>query len=140
MSIAAHSIAASSADEGDIAVFLKKTEAELAKAVVNRDYDTLRRIEAETYLYTDGDAHTSTREEFIHNYQTGTTEIKSLHFDEISVRTYGDTAVVTGRLTINKSDRGKTVFGVFHYTRVYIRFPEGWRAIVGHSSKVVDEL
>ena len=43
----------------------KEIENELARAVVSRDYASLRRIEADGYMYTDADAKVNTRNEFI---------------------------------------------------------------------------
>ena len=62
-----------------------------------------------------------------------------LRFDEITVHIYGDTAVVRGILTVDRSDNGVHLSRSSRYTRVYVRFPEGWRAVVGHSSQLCRE-
>ena len=118
---------------------ITKLENELARAVVSRDYASLRRIEADSYIYTDADANVNTRDEFIAAYRSGKSQIPMLRFDEITVQIYGGTAVVRGILTVDRSDNGVHLSRRSRYTRVYVRFPEGWRAVVGHSSELRQE-
>src|SRR6185437_8171184 len=72
-------------------------------------------------------------------YRSGKSQIPMLRFDEITVHIYGDTAVVRGILTVDRSDNGVHLSRSSRYTRVYVRFPEGWRAVVGHSSQLCRE-
>ena len=118
---------------------IKALENELAHAVVSRDYESLRRIEADSYVYTDADANVNTRDQFIAAYRSGKSQIPMLRFDEITVQIYGDTAVVRGILTVDRSDNGIHLARKSRYTRVYVRFPQGWRAVAGHSSEIRQE-
>ena len=120
----------------DVAAKIKAMENELARAVVARDYEALKRLEADSYVYTDSDAIVSTREDFIKDYQTGKSNISALRFDEMIVTTYGDAAVVRGVLTVSRVDNGVDRSRMARYTRFYVKFPEGWRAVAGHSSKI----
>jgi ketosteroid isomerase-like protein len=120
----------------DVAAKIKAMENELARAVVARDYEALKRLEADSYVYTDSDAIVSTREDFITDYQTGRSNISALRFDEMIVTTYGDAAVVRGVLTVSRVDNGVDRSRMARYTRFYVKFPEGWRAVAGHSSKI----
>lgn len=118
---------------------IRGLEDELARAVVSRDYASLRRIEADSYVYTDADANVNTRDQFIEAYRSGNSRITMLRFDEITVQIYSDTAVVRGVLTVDRSDNGVHLSRRSRYTRVYVHFPEGWRAVVGHSSELRQE-
>src|SRR5262245_38123606 len=120
----------------DIANKIKDIENELARAVVANDAETLRRIEADTYVYTDSDAKVSTRDEFIKDYQSGKSRVTALRFDEMVVTTYDDAAVVRGVLTVSRVDNGVDLSRKSRYTRFYVKFPDGWRAVAGHSSKI----
>lgn len=118
---------------------IKALENELAHAVVSRDYESLRHIEADSYVYTDADANVNTRDEFIAAYRSGKSQIPMLRFDEITVQIFEDTAVVRGILTVDRSDNGIHLSRKSRYTRVYVRFPQGWRAVAGHSSEIRQE-
>ena len=113
---------------------IKRMENELARAVVARDYGALLKLEADTYVYTDSDAVVSTRDEFIREYKAGMSNVTFLRFDEMKVDIYGDAAVVTGLLTVERETNGVKISRVSRYTRFYVRFPVGWRAVAGHSS------
>jgi ketosteroid isomerase-like protein len=128
------------ADESatDVANKIKALENELARAVVANDYKTLKRIEADSYVYTDSDAKVTTRDEFIKDYDSGKSRVFALKFDEMIVTTYGDSAVVRGVLTASRIDNGVDHSRVSRYTRFYVKFPDGWRAVAGHSSKLKD--
>ena len=120
----------------EISTEIKRLENELARAVVARDYATLKRIEADSYVYTDNDARVSTRDEFIEAYRSGKSRIAKLLFHDMVVDVYGDAAVVRGVLTVDRTDNGVHVSRSSRYTRTYVKFPEGWRAVAGHSSQL----
>jgi ketosteroid isomerase-like protein len=111
-----------------------RLEQELARAVVRRDVAALRRIEAEGYVYTDSDAKVSTREDFLASYASGASHVTRLSFRDFVVDVYESTAVVRGVLEVERRDGGVKTSRRARYTRVYVRFPEGWRAVAGHSS------
>src|SRR5687767_1667854 len=67
----------------DTAAEIKRLEHALAQAVVKRDYNALMRIEAATYVYTDSDAKVDTRDDFIKVYKGGTSDVRSLRFDDL---------------------------------------------------------
>ncbi len=118
----------------DVVAEIKRLENELARAVVGRDYTALKRIEADTYIYTDSDAVVTTRDEFIREYKAGTSKVRVLRFDDMTVDVYGDAAVVRGLLTSERETNGVKISRTSRYTRFYIRYPNGWRAVAGHSS------
>jgi hypothetical protein len=120
----------------DVASEIRRLENELARAVVARDYTALQRIEADTYVYTDSDAVVTTRDEFIHDYKVGTSKVSALRFDDMTVDSYSDAAVVRGLLTVERETNGVKISRLSRYTRLYIRFPDGWRAVAGHSSSL----
>ena len=118
---------------GDAAAEIPRLEQELARAIVAIDLDTIRRIEAPTYVYTGSDGQVGRREDFIKGYQTGNT-VRTLEFEDLIVETYGDAAVVRGVQRVERVADGVTVRRVSRYTRFYVRFPQGWQAVAGHSS------
>lgn len=122
--------------KNDVANEIKRLELELAKAIVANDVETLRRIESAGYVYTDSDAKVDGREDFIRAYQAGTSKVRSLVFEDLVVEAYGDAAVVRGVLTAERVTDGVTIRRVSRYTRFYVRFPQGWQAVAGHSSEM----
>jgi ketosteroid isomerase-like protein len=130
---------ADEAPTGDTAAEIKRLERELARAAVAIDVEALRRIEAESYVYTDARGKASTREDFIRAYQNGEGRVHSLEYDEMTVDAYGDAAVVRGRLRVERQDGDRTLTRTARYTRFYVRREGRWQAVAGHSSEVPSE-
>ena len=53
---------------------------------------------------------------------------------ETSVRIYGDTAIVTGRLRRTRAARGVTVDDDWRFTKVYVRRAGRWQVVSFHAS------
>ena len=73
-----------------------------------------------------------TRAEAIQACKTLPAPIESLASDNLVVRTYGDTAVVTGRTTASAA--GQTV--VLRFTDGYVRRDGKWLAVASHATRV----
>jgi ketosteroid isomerase-like protein len=123
----------------DTAAAIMKLERELARAAVAIDVDALRRIEADSYVYTDARGKASTRDDFIRAYQNGEGRVHALEYDDMTVDAYGDAAVVRGRLKVERQDGDKTLTRTARYTRFYVRRDGRWQAVAGHSSEIPTE-
>lgn len=66
----------------------------------------------------------------------GVTYDVSRPVDEVSVRLYGDTAVVTGRTTLKATYNGKTHTLLGRYTRTYVKLQGHWRVVAFHSTNM----
>ena len=54
---------------------------------------------------------------------------EAFDLDDINVRVFGKTAVVTGRSTLKVAYKGKSNTSVFRYTRVYVKRGGRWQAV-----------
>jgi ketosteroid isomerase-like protein len=63
--------------------------------------------------------------------------MKFLHYatSEVSVRVYGDAAVVTGRLERTRTLNGKEVSDDWRFTKTYVRETGKWRVVSFHASE-----
>lgn len=136
LALAVSSAALAGPSSEDTAAVIMGLEKELARAAVAIDVEALRRIESESYVYTDAAGKTSTREDFIRAYQDGRGRVRSLEYDEMTVDGYGDAAVVRGRLRVERQDGEKTLSRTARYTRFYVRRDGRWQAVAGHSSEI----
>jgi hypothetical protein len=125
-----------SAADNDTIGEIKRLEGELAEAIVKRDIQAVERIEVETYVHTDAEANVSTRDDFVRSYRAESSDIQSIRFDDISVPVYDNAAVVRGIATVGVIRDGVAVTRKARYSRFYVRFKEGWRAVAGHSSAI----
>jgi ketosteroid isomerase-like protein len=66
--------------------------------------------------------------QWLERYQTGALDTKSLSWDEVEVRDFGDTAITIGRHTQQATYRGQSADGQFRITHVFVRRAvSGWR-------------
>ena len=63
--------------------------------------------------------------------------MKFLHYatSDIRIRTYGDTAVVSGRLQRTRQINGKELSDDWRFTKVYVRQAQQWRVVSFHASE-----
>lgn len=54
---------------------------------------------------------------------------------DIRIRTYGDTAVVSGRLQRTRQINGKELSDDWRFTKVYVRQAQQWRVVSFHASE-----
>ncbi len=115
---------------------LSKLEEDWAKAYVVRDLKTLGRIEADDWCYTDTEGNVITRTGDLADVETGTFVATGFKVENLKVRVHGDTAVVTGRQTMQATYKGKDTGGVFQITDTWIRRGGGWQCLASHLSKI----
>ena len=115
---------------------IKQLEEDLRVAVMKRDTKAYARLTAEDYLFTTHNAMVRTKTQMLEAYNSGDINYESLKFDDIKVRVYGDTAVVTGRSTSKGTDKGQDLSGVFRYTRVYVKRPSGWQLVATQTTRI----
>ena len=63
--------------------------------------------------------------------------LQSNTLNELDVRIYGDTAVVTGLATRKGSMNGKDISGSIRYTRVYVNTNGRWQVVAFQQTPVV---
>lgn len=70
-------------------------EDEWKTAVINSDRKTLEKLLSPDLSYTHSSAKTQTREEFIQSATDGSTQYKSIDFENTKLRQYGSVMVIT---------------------------------------------
>ena len=62
-------------------------------------------------------------------FQSGSFKYESRHISDLTIRVYGDTAVVTGRSNQKGMENGKDYSGDYRFTRVYVRQKGRWLTV-----------
>jgi ketosteroid isomerase-like protein len=76
------------------------------------------------------------RSQWLQRYRSGELVTRTLIWDQLAVRDYGDTAVVIGVHTQQASYQGKPVDGAFRATHIAIRREEKWLLAGIHLSPI----
>jgi ketosteroid isomerase-like protein len=114
---------------------LRQMTSEWVEALVKRDVATLDRIMADDCTFTyplEGD----TKEQFIADVQAGDLEVNALTRENVQVRIYGHTAVVTGLDTANWKYKGHQITGYYSNITVYAEREGRWQMVTIQSCPI----
>lgn len=104
-----------------------------------RDVSALDRIIAEDWVCIDGAGQVITKRQLLGRVQSSTAFFDPYKFDEIVLRMFKDSAIVTGRLSGTKRGNDGTFYLEQRYTRVYVRRNDRWQAVATQVTVVKEE-
>jgi uncharacterized protein (TIGR02246 family) len=113
---------------------IKKLDNERIQAQIHADATALDRIYAADFIGVGPSGTLRTKPQEISDFTSGDLKFQSITTDDVQVRVYGNTAVETGRSTMNGQDKGKTVPRDTRFTRVWVKQQGRWRLVANHYS------
>jgi uncharacterized protein (TIGR02246 family) len=112
-------------------------EQRLASAWVTGDRAFIESVLADDWSVTDASGQVLTKRQVIdETFRDGDRRVDSMTVDEVRVRVYGDTAVVTGRTRAAGQYEGRTVTVTLRFTDVCVRTAGRWQIVASHASTV----
>jgi uncharacterized protein (TIGR02246 family) len=109
-------------------------------AFVRSDTETLERILADDFIFTDPQGNILTKAEWIDDMINGTLKFESIQIDDLKVRTFGDAAAVAnGRTTVKARSKEGGFNGKFCYTVMYLKRDGNWQAVAEHATLLSHE-
>ena len=108
------------------------------EAMTKLDTQALDEILADDLSYVHSTARVETKAEFIAALTSGRTNYQSIERDDVDVRQYGETAVVTGRAKFHVNANGNDVRFQVRFTDVYAKRDNVWRMVAWQSTKLPD--
>ncbi|PYY16925.1 MAG: hypothetical protein DMG60_13385 [Acidobacteria bacterium] len=122
-----------SSDATNIVEKITQLEQERSKAQVQSDVSKLNQLLAPEFVEVNAAGQIRTKAENIEGHRNGQTHWQAFDLNELKVKVYGNTAVVTGRLTRTGTFAGRDLSGRSRYTRYYVNRQGHWQAIFQHS-------
>jgi ketosteroid isomerase-like protein len=122
----------SASDERELTQLVK----DLYEAVVQADVAFLERVLHEGYAHHRPRGTVEDRAQYLENRKARRVDFESLVADEIKVRVFGDTAVVTGRSTAKGKDQHGAMDEQRRWTRVLVRRDGRWQLVHFHGAPV----
>jgi ketosteroid isomerase-like protein len=104
------------------------------------DCAALDRIIADDWVCIDGTGLMITKSELLTRVASSTSFLDPYKFDEITIRIFGEAAIVTGRLSGQMRDRDGARDVNQRYMRVYVKRNEGWQAVATQVTKVKETV
>jgi ketosteroid isomerase-like protein len=116
-----------------------KINKEYDAAVVKNDVKALERILADDYVYTDTDGSMYNKMQDIELAKSGDLKFEYGMSDDVKVRVYGETAIVTGRWMSKGSYKGKTYEDKERYTSFYVKRAGRWQLVSDTAVNIREE-
>ena len=122
---------------GEIKNDLIQIEREIGRANLDCDYRYFDRVEAEDFIFTDAAGGVTSKKQDMAGEKDCRKSDGTYEVDEPEVRLYGNTAVVTGRVTTtHKTKEEKLVVRRSRFTDVFVWRDSRWQLVAGHSSRI----
>ena len=102
-------------------------------AALKRDVPFFERALAENFVNITAGGNRQTKRQVLDDYRLGDLRVRNLEVDDLEVRVYGETAVLTGIAAIHGRLDEKNFRGQGRFTRIFTRTAGGWR-IVSHQT------
>ena len=112
-------------DERELTQLVKDLNAALVKA----DIAFLERVLAQDYVHYRPHGDVENRAQYLQDRKDGRVEFESLVADDIKVRFYGDTAIVTYRSTAKGKDQHGAIDEQRRWTRIFVRRDGRWQLV-----------
>ena len=120
--------------EADVKKLLKDIETALSK----NDADALDKIYAPDYVLVNQEGVAQTRAERLAAIKSGDIKYETFAYSDITVRPYGDTAVVNNIATFKAMSKGKPIDGKFRVMSVWVKGKDGWRQVSAQATQIAD--
>ena len=116
---------------------IKKLEKDRAAAVVKGDVAAIASQTAEDYTLINASGQLSDKAQTMDAIKTGNIKLSANELSDLSVRVYGNTAVVTGKANAKGVVGGRELKGPVMFTRVYVKKDGKWQSVAFQQTPIV---
>ena len=118
---------------------IKRLELEWFDSYVRGNRAAFDRIVADEAVITYGNGKIGNKAEAIAEIKVPADPSYSLTSDDVQVRVYGDTAIVTGRVTEKGTFNGRSINSQSRYTDVWVRQKGRWQVVAAQNTRIPQE-
>jgi ketosteroid isomerase-like protein len=105
-------------------------------ALLKKDVAGFSRCLAVEWVLITSDGNRVTKAVALADLKSGALKIESFRLEDVTVRLYGDTAVVRGLITEKSKLRDKDTSGKSRFTDVFVKRDGRWQAVASHESNI----
>ena len=121
----------SEAEEG-----LLKVEKEFAQAIVSNNLEGIGRLVADDWIIIDSDGGIVDRTRFFEVIKSGALTHDMMESEDLRVRVYGDSAVVTGLTRTKGKFMGQGFSTQERATDVFVKRDDRWQCVLTHLTRL----
>jgi len=126
-----------SAQKGNAEQEVRGVLKQMIDADLKGDAGALDRTTTDDYTITRDNGVVRSKAETLQGIKDGTTKFDSFEVSDVTVRIYGQTAVVRFHEDIKGSRVGKDMSGQFREVRVFVKSAGKWRAVMAQRTRIV---
>lgn len=105
-------------------------------ALVSKDYAYLDKVLAEDLYYCHSNGLIDTKTSFVQSIKDGKLTYQEMVPEDLKVRVYGKTAVITGMCAAKVLSNGQQLNTRFRFTDVYVKNKAGWQMVSWQSLRM----
>jgi len=113
-----------------------QVEHDWGQAYLNHDLTALENILADDWTHSPADGSFKTRAQVVEEFRVDTMKYDTITQNNVKVRVYGNTAVVTGEEVIKGSDGALELNSHVRFTDVFVKGDDRWQAVASHESNI----
>lgn len=124
----------------DTQVTIRQLESELNRSVVTADVAVFDRLLGEDFTHTSHTGRFRSKQDWLKDVRPGKSLYSAYGVDDQSIRVYGETAVVTGRITPQGTNsQGEPIGGRYRYVRVWVLHDGRWSAVAFQGTQILEK-
>ena len=131
--------ARAASENGKVEQEIRRLERQWFESYVRGDRAAFDLIVADDAVMTYGNGKVGNKSEAIAEIKAPADASYSLTSDDVQVRLYGDTAIVTGRVTEKGTFNGRSLNSQSRYTDVWVRRNGRWQVVAAQSTRLPQE-
>jgi ketosteroid isomerase-like protein len=118
---------------------IKRVEQERNQAILRSDTAALDRMTSDDYTFINQRGDLLTKAQIQDGFRSGAIKFESRELSNLNVRVYGNTAVVTGRVTQKATENGKDTSGESRFTRTYVKEKGRWVSVANQNTPIAKQ-
>jgi len=115
---------------------IARIEEQRFAAMLSADTVTLDRLLASDLTYVHSNGKLESKQELVGAIKAGSLKYKVIAPEDVHVRLYDSTAVVTGRCRFEVESSGAEIKLQVRYTDVYVKKASGWQLVAWESTRI----
>jgi ketosteroid isomerase-like protein len=117
---------------------IKSLENARLAAGLRKDVEAVSAMTADDYLQIDSDGTVLNRAATLERIKSSYARLVANPVDDVTVRVYGDTAILTGRARPQGVLDGKEFTDALRYTRIYVKRDGRWQVVLFQQTRVAN--
>ena len=106
------------------------------QATLKKDAGALEKLLHDDLTYSHSSGKTETKADVIKSVTTGKATVEAIDFSGTTVRVYGNTALVKGKVDIRNNTDGKSTTANLNILHVWVKGPHGWQMVARQATRL----